>query len=89
MARIKHGTLVANTVATVDISPSSGTAEVMITANPATIYFRTDGVDPTIKGDDCEVVPAGIGSALAVDLPVPFTIKLISAGTPDYCVKGA
>lgn len=88
MARIKHGTLVADEVTPVVISPSSGTAEVTIVSDPAAIYFRCDGVDPVVGGDDCEVVPAGLGAALAVDLPSPFDIRLLSEGTPTYSVKG-
>lgn len=88
VARIKHGTLVANTVTPVTIHPGSGTVEITIIANAAAIYFRCDGVDPEVRGDDCEVIPAGIGAALAVDLPDPFDIRLISEGTPAYSVKG-
>ncbi len=88
MARIKHGTLVANQVTHVDLPANSGTVEIMILANAAAIFFRCDGVDPAVDGDDCEVIPAGVGAALAVDLPDPFDIRLISEGTPKYTVKG-
>lgn len=89
MARIKHGTLVADTVTAVPIDENSGTVEVMIVASPSPIYFRVDGTDPEIEGDDNEVVPAGIGAAIVVDLPDVFDIRLKSAGTPKYSVKGA
>lgn len=88
MARIKHGTLAANTVTTVAINQNVGSLEVLIVANPAAIYFRTDGTNPTVGGDDCEVVPAAVGAALSVDTPEHFSLRLISTGTPTYCVRG-
>lgn len=90
MALIKHGTLVADTVASVEVDGAPSTVEVLIVADPAPIYFRVDGTDPTVAGDDCEVVPAGIGAALVVDAgDPPIEVKLISAGTPTYSVRAA
>lgn len=88
MARIKHGTLVADTVTAVDLNPGMGEIEVGILDDPDPIFFRVDGEDPEIDGDDCEVVPSGIGAALRVDAPGEYEVKLISVGTPRYWVRG-
>jgi len=88
MARIKHGTLVANTPTQVDVGQGINTVEVTIVSNPAPIYFRVDGINPVIEGDDCQVVPAGVGASLGVATPATPDTRLISAGTPKYCVRG-
>jgi len=88
MSRIKHGTLGANTPATVDLDDAFNAVEVVITANPAAIYFRVDGVTPTVKGDDCQVVVGTLGAALSVSCPTNTQVIMISTGTPDYCVRG-
>lgn len=90
MARIKHGTLTANTVAQVDdIAPNGSLIEIGITANPgAPIYVRLDGQDPEIKGDDCEVIPAAVGAYVVLDAPTSYHVRLkTAAGTPDFWVK--
>lgn len=87
MARIKHGTLVANEVTSVDVGQISDSIEVVVVADPAAIYFRVDGVDPVIGGDDTEVVTAGLGASLIVGSPKTIDIRLLSAGTPTYCVR--
>ena len=88
MARIKHGTLTATTVASVTITPSADEIEVVNVDGAAAIYFTADGSTPTVEGDDCEVVPATIG-VLRVATPgdAPYTVKLISSGTPKYSVR--
>lgn len=88
MARIKHGTLSAATVATVDIDDNVSSVEVINVDGASPIYFRLDGQNPTVAGDDCEVVPAATGAALKVDAPATVEVRLISAGTPKYCVRG-
>lgn len=89
MARIKHGTLVADTVATVSLTGSHSAIEIMNVNGAAAIYFRTDGEDPEVAGDDCEVIPAAMGAAMAVDPGDTASVKMISAGTPMYCVRGS
>lgn len=89
MARIVHGTLVAATVTTVTLTDLEyEQLEVMNVDGAAAIYFRVDGVSPTVAGDDCEVIPATI-SVLRVATPsVDNEVRLISAGTPKYSVRG-
>jgi hypothetical protein len=98
MARIKHGTLVASTVATVTLDlVDSGRivsrqkrVEVINRDGAAEIYFTVDGTTPTVAGDDCFVLPAAMGS-LEVGAPkgTPTVVKLISSGTPTYSVGPA
>lgn len=88
LPRIKHGTLTANQVAEVTLNDAVGSIEVMVVGNPHPIYFRVDGTDPTVKGDNCEVIPAAVGAALAVDTPTQVRLKMISTGAVDYCVRG-
>jgi hypothetical protein len=89
VARIKHGTLTANTVTTVTLDDVEFSAvEVLNVDGTAAIYFRVDNIDPTVAGDDCEVVPASI-SVLRVDLEKAApSVRLISAGTPKFSVRG-
>lgn len=88
MARITHGTLTADTVDTVTITPDAEEIEVVNVDGAAAIYFRVGGAAPTVEGDDCEVVPGAIG-VLRVATPgdAPYTVKLISSGTPKYSVR--
>ncbi len=91
MAWVRHGTLVANSVTTVSVPDLGfGSIEILNRDTTAEIYFlfNKTGVttDPTVGGNDCEVVVAL--SALTVDAPQgAFTVKLLSAGTPKYSVR--
>jgi len=55
MAKAKSGTLTANTVASVTVTGADpdGVELVNLTGGGSTIWYRTDGVDPTVGGDDC------------------------------------
>ncbi len=94
MAEIRHGTLVAITVTEVELpNRNFGTIEVMNRSGSAEIYFlvlnpANSSTDPTIGGENCEVLPAAI-SALQVNAPdpAPVTVKLISSGTPTYSIR--
>lgn len=65
--------------------------EVMNVDGVDAIYFRLDGVNPTVAGDDCYVLAALAGDSVLV--PVGLTesidVKAISAGTPVVSVRGA
>lgn len=88
MARIVHGTLTADTVDTVTIVPDADEIEVVNVDGAAAVYFTVGGATPTVEGNDCEVVPGAIG-VLRVATPgeAPYTVKLISTGTPKYSVR--
>lgn len=89
MARITHGTLSAGTVATLTGDAEFTTARIINRDGAAEIFARGDGVDPTVAGDDCEILPAAM-SYLVMRLShagEPTVLKLISSGTPTYSVK--
>lgn len=90
MARIKHGTLTADTVETIELDANYSTVEVMNVDGVDEIYVAVDGAEPDIEADDCEVLPAQI-SALEVrsrSQATPTVVKLKSEGTPKFSVKG-
>lgn len=98
MAHVHSGTLVASTVQTVSLDQPYESITVVNDTGTAAIYFRLDGVNPTVGGDDCYIVPAAITQetvpgitsiAENADGTIPgSTIKLISSGTPSFTVEG-
>lgn len=97
MARIKSGTLVTNTVATVSLDQPYGLITVVNPAGTAAIYFTLDGTAPTVLGDNCYCVPGGsyrmvpgiTSIAQKADGTVTgSTVKLIATGTPIFTVEG-
>lgn len=84
-----HATLAANTVATFTFAANGGQIVVLNRDGAAEIYFRSDGVDPVIGADGCDVLPAAIGAAVTIDgtKGQNSEIRLISAGTPKVTVK--
>lgn len=91
MAWVRHGTLVASTVTPVSV-PDLGfsSIEILNRDTAAEIYFLFNKTgtttDPTVGGDDCEVVMPS--SALSVDAPQgAFAVKLLSTGTPKYSIR--
>lgn len=86
----RHLTLVANTVATVTLDDDYATVEVVNVDGAAAVYFVVNfAATPTVGGDDTVVLPAAI-SGVELD---PYgaantTVKLISSGTPNVCVRG-
>lgn len=89
MAEIEHGTLVANTLATVTLDRDFAKVEVLNRDGAAEIFFTVDGAAPTVEGDDCQVLPAAIGALELLARETGQTIvRLISSGTPKYSVRG-
>jgi len=88
VARITHGALVANVVTDVTFDYNASSVYVLNRSGAAEIYIRVDDVNPTVGGEDCEVIPAAIGW-IEIPLPgnEPFSVRLISSGTPTYTVK--
>lgn len=90
-SRIISATLVANIVDTVTLDADYTAVEILNRDGSAEIFATTDGgPTPTVGGPGCDVLPAAIG-ALTVDASAfgaPTVVKLISAGTPTYTVKG-
>lgn len=87
MAQIKHGTLVATIVTTVEIDAGTRAIEVFNRGSTGDIWVR-EGTDPTVAGDDCDV--ATPGTAVRVESPTrgKASVRLLSAATPAYTVRG-
>lgn len=51
-----------------------------------TIWFRVDGVDPTVAGAGCLPVPAGSATSMRLVGGGDTVVGLISDSTPDYAV---
>lgn len=95
--RVKHVTLVAATATTVTLTGYYKSLEVINLGDTA-IYARTDGTNPTVKGDECDVIPPN--SSLTVGgntdwsqgsgatRPTSTSVRLISSGTPDVAISG-
>ncbi len=85
-----HSTLVADTVTTVTFDTNFGRVEVLNVDGAAAVYFRVDGVAPTVAGTGSHVLPAAIGSLEVADgtSGQATVVKLISAGTPKVSVRG-
>ena len=84
---VRHGSLTAETVETVNLPVDADTVEVLNRGNKA-LFFRLDDVNPTISGDDCEIVPAGTAFEVARKAPGHTTVKIVSESAGDYTVRG-
>jgi hypothetical protein len=82
--------LAANTADTVTLSSKPASIELRNFSTTAVIFYRVDGVAPTVSGDD--TYRLGPEEALQVDLPrdvEPPQVGLISSGAPAYSVTAA
>lgn len=87
--RIVHATLVAATVDTVTLDRDYSEVEVTNVDGVAPLYFTVDAAAPTVAGNDTEVLPGAIGRLrIPSGSGSPTVVRLISAGTPKYSVKG-
>jgi hypothetical protein len=91
MATVRHVTLTANTVATVNLPVNPSQVEItMRGTTPAETYVTTNGVNPTVAGNDCALVPGVAGATVVLDdesASPPVVVKLISTGTPSLAVR--
>jgi hypothetical protein len=85
--RSKHATLVASTVDTVTFSTKPRSIEVRNLDSAAVIFFRYDGVSPTVNGDDTDRVGPGETLQIDDDNSDPPEVRLISSGTPSYSLR--
>ncbi len=86
VARTKHETLVANTVETVSFT--DGGMHGIIVANMGgtnKIFFRLDGVDPTIAGDETYLVAPGAYTFITQRVHIT-EVRMISAGAQPFSV---
>ncbi|MET8278271.1 hypothetical protein [Micromonospora sp. NPDC005174] len=88
MANVQHATLVANTVTSLTFATNGGRVEVLNADGAADVYFRADGVNPTVGGTNCHLLPAVVNSLEVADESTGDTnVRLISAGTPRVSVR--
>lgn len=87
MARIKHGTLTANTVTTLTIDSFTSQITVVCRTNGAELFFTIDGTQPGIGADDSYLC---VGSRAVPTLMYASStiVKLISASAASYSVIG-
>jgi hypothetical protein len=89
MAYVRHMTLTANTVQTFTVSGASANAsafEILNRNGAGEIYINHDGTaspaDPTVGGNDLDVVPAAVGAAIqlkrSTSSQAAITVKVIS-----------
>lgn len=87
MAYVRHMTLTPSTVATFTVSGASANAsgfEILNRNGAGEIYISHDGTaapaDPTVAGNDLDVVPAATGAAGQFQRlgSGPITVKVIS-----------
>jgi hypothetical protein len=85
----QHVTLVAATVSTLTFDEDFPQFEITNVDGAAPVYFRFDGVAPTVGGAGCYVVPATITSVRRKPKTSGNSVvKLISSGTPKVAVRG-
>ncbi len=88
-----HGiVLVANQISTVTFADNIESVDI-ISDGTAAVFYTIDGSDPTIAGQHCYPIPAGV---LSVDnrhtlnsSSTQDRVKLISAGTPTVTIVRA
>jgi hypothetical protein len=88
--RIKSGVTVASTVTTVTFSTWYNAIEVL-NSGGFDIWMRTDGIDPTISGDDCILIPSQTWKDTIPNDQIPASntiVKMISATATNYTVEG-
>jgi hypothetical protein len=85
MAYVRHDTLVANTVKTYTLTDNSSAFELISRSGLAEVYVSHDGTaapaDPTVAGNDFDVIPAAVGAGLQMQRrsTLPIVVKVISA----------
>lgn len=79
-ARAKHVTVGAVAQA-VSLTNDFEAYEIVNVDGAGRVYVRNDGVDPTVEGDECDVLPAAAGASILVPDPGdagPDSFRLIS-----------
>lgn len=83
--RAKHAVTTANVVDTVVLEDASGGFDI-INLGPSHLYITINGVNPTVAGDNFDIIPAGSAQFYGdSDRRLPV-IKLISATATTYSV---
>lgn len=92
MAFVRHFTLTANAVNTTTFTSNDPAVEILNRNGIGEVYAKVGDstvVDPTIGGNDCEVLPAAIGTVvIRRTANSPIVVKLISAQPVTISVRG-
>ena len=94
MPFVRHVTLVANTVSSVAITDNSSVIEVLSRNGLGEVFISHDGsvdpTNPTVGGNDFDVIPASAGAALQFRRigTRTATVELISAAATTVSVRG-
>lgn len=90
MASTAHGTLTANVVTTVVVTPGWQGIEVVNRANQGVIWVRIDGADPVPEADDSYAVLGARQFPIRRDGTAdPISVKLISDAGRGFSVEAA
>lgn len=85
MAFARHVTLTANAVSTFTLTDNSSGFEILNRSGAGEVYISHDGTavpaDPTVAGNDFDVVPAAVGAGVRVRRTgtAAIVVKVISA----------
>lgn len=97
MPRCKSATLTADTPVTVTISdahPGGVSISRLVEGPTATIWYRLDGINPTVGGDDCFPcidtvhIPHPADGEVGLPADEVVEVRLISADAVQYVVEG-
>lgn len=89
VAVAKHATLVATVVDTVNFSASVGYVRVHNRSNLGPLYFRLDGTNPSVGGDDSFVVDGNGEKVMVVPDPANVSVRLVASIAASYSVEFA
>lgn len=91
----RHLTLVSNTVSTVTVTGNPSQVEILSRNGLGEVYVSYDGtaapVNPTVAGNDFDVIPAIAGAALIlgeIGASDQNVVKVISAVATTISVRG-
>lgn len=94
MAFVRHLTLTPSSVSTVTLTSNDPAVEILSRNGIGEVYATIgDGtvsqLVPTVAGNDCEVLPAAIGSIIVRrTFNAPIVVKLISAQAVNVSLRG-
>lgn len=85
---ITSGTTVAGIVSQVLFTTYYQRIEIVNRGNTE-LWYRVDGTDPTVAGDECNVVPGKSNQDNILNLNAAGTdVRMISTGVIDFTVSG-
>ena len=82
-----HARLVATVVDTVTLNYVAGEIIVYNRSGVSDLFFRVDGVNPVISGNNSHIVPVNSVRHIGPANPDAIEVRLVSAGIPYYSVE--